>query len=432
MKAPPWNVLVFPAGTEVGLEIFRSLEHCKEVRLFGASAAVVNHGPCVFARYRELPSIDHADALDALKALIEAWEIDFIFPANPLVMDFLDEHRSEIPCAVVMPASATFNIVRSKSASYKHLAQQLPVPELHDAERIDRFPVYLKPDRLYGSQGGQRLDSRHALAAAGSLEGMLLCEYLPGDEYTVDCFSSSTGQLLFAGPRTRERIRMGTSMHSREPDSETHAALLAHALQIHDALDLTGPWFFQMKRDAQGTLKLLEIDPRIAGTMAFHRVQGINFPLLGLLDKAGMSVRILRNPYRQYSIDRALTNRYRLELRYSTVYVDWDDTLVIKEALNTQMLQFLYQCINQGKRIVLLSKSLAADKEALLARWRLQSLFDEIHWLREDESKSDYIHETNAIFIDDSFTQREEVSTRLGILTFDPSMVEILLDDRGH
>ena len=46
-----------------------------------------------------------------------------------------------------------------------------------------------------------------------------------------------------------------------------------------------------------------------------------------------------------------------------TVYVDLDDTLVCKGRLNGDLIKFLYQCVNQGKRIVLLSKSLATDKD---------------------------------------------------------------------
>jgi hypothetical protein len=50
--------------------------------------------------------------------------------------------------------------------------------------------------------------------------------------------------------------------------------------------------------------------------------------------------------------------------------------------------------------------------------------------LKEHESKADFIDPENAIFIDDSFSQRKEVNQRHGISTFDNSMVELLIDER--
>ena len=40
---------------------------------------------------------------------------------------------------------------------------------------------------------------------------------------------------------------------------------------------MNGSWFFQMKRDSEGHLKLLEIAPRIGGTSSLYRIKGVNF-----------------------------------------------------------------------------------------------------------------------------------------------------------
>lgn len=45
------NVLVFSAGTEVGLEIHQTLKDCKEVLLHGVSMPVSNHALHGFERY---------------------------------------------------------------------------------------------------------------------------------------------------------------------------------------------------------------------------------------------------------------------------------------------------------------------------------------------------------------------------------------------
>ena len=46
-----YDVLVFPGGTEIGLEIQRALCQCKDIRLYSAGLDVSNHAPYVFARH---------------------------------------------------------------------------------------------------------------------------------------------------------------------------------------------------------------------------------------------------------------------------------------------------------------------------------------------------------------------------------------------
>ena len=80
---------------------------------------------------------------------------------------------------------------------------------------------------------------------------------------------------------------------------------------------------------------------------------------------------------------------------------------------------------------MLISKSLATDKEKYLKKWKISELFDEKIWLKENDHKYNYIKHEKAIYIDDSFSQRAAVSKKNNIPTFDTSMLEVLIDDRG-
>lgn len=44
-------------------------------------------------------------------------------------------------------------------------------------------------------------------------------------------------------------------------------------------------------------------------------------------------------------LDRALGNVYKTDIRYSTVYIDYDDTVVKQDIINTNVLKFIYQCV---------------------------------------------------------------------------------------
>jgi len=245
----------------------------------------------------------------------------------------------------------------------------------------------------------------------------------------VDCLTDQDGKLLFSGARERSRIRMATSMHAECVDEATETLLRDTAEKILSRIPIKGAWFFQVKEDAEGVLRLMEIDVRIAGTMCFNRTRGINFPLLSIYLAMGMPIKALINKVPQ-SLDRCLKNRYIFDYAYETVYIDLDDTIVVHDQLNTEIIQFLFQCVNQKKRIVLLTKHLGASVQEHLRQWRIGELFDEIVWLKEEDSKADAIKPGPAIFIDDSFSQRYDVAQKRGIPTFDASMIEVLLDDR--
>ena len=82
---------------------------------------------------------------------------------------------------------------------------------------------------------------------------------------------------------------------------------------------------------------------------------------------------------------------------------------------------------NKEKRVILLTKHIG-DLKADLDRFRLNQLFDEIILIRSNQEKTDFINYTNAIFIDDSFTEREKVKKAFGIPVFGPEMADLLSD----
>ncbi len=426
MSAPPYNVLVFPRGTEIGLEVQRSLAHLKEVELFGAGSAADAHGPFAYRRWETLPDVGDAGWVTALGDVIERHDIDFVYPAHDAVLVALAERRGEVGATVVAPSAECCRVTRSKRRTYAALAGVVPVPEVH-AGAPDAYPVFVKPDVGQGSQGARIAHDAGDVERAARDGADLVMAYLPGREYTVDCFSDREAGLLFARGRQRIRTRAGISMASRSAGDQEAFGRMARA--IGDRLGLHGAWFFQVREAADGTPTLLEVAPRIAGTGAVHRVLGVNFALLSLYEHARVPVRIDALDA-DVLLDRALTNRYRHDLRYSAVYVDLDDTLVVRGEINTRLAPFLFQCLNERRRLVLITRH-ASDLAATLARHRLGGLWDDVVHITDGAPKADHIREPDAILIDDSFRERREAHERLGIATFDSSMVELLIDERA-
>ncbi len=421
------NVLIFPAGTEIGLEIFQALKNCKEVKLFGAGQDVSNHAVFLYKPYYHISNIHNEGWLDELISLCCELKIDYIFPGYDDVIVELSRHRNKIPAKIIAPTIEVCEITRSKLQTYNILKNVVKTPKIFEApDDISKFPVLIKPDKGQGSFGVKKIDSlQELLLNLEETPDRIISEYLPGKEYTVDCFSDREQGLLFAGARERIRTRNGISVHSRTIDIP---GIAEWAKKISKVLKMNGAWFFQVKESQDGELVLLEVAPRIAGSMATHRVKGINFPLLSIFEEERLPLNIQANNY-LVEIDRALRNRYKHNIEFSQLYIDYDDTIIVNGKINQEAIQLIYQCINDKKRISLITRH-QGNLEDSLKSFKLHHIFDEIIHIQNKSKKSLHIKNANgAIFIDDSFSERQDVANRLGILTFDCSMIELLLKE---
>jgi len=422
------KVLVFPCGSEVGLELFRCLAQDTHIELHGASSEPSNHGRYLYANYVDgLPYVTDPGFLDAMNALVRAQGIEYIFPAMDSVALELAAHQDRLVCKIIGSPHETCRVCCSKRMTYEVFAELMRVPSLyHNLGDVPRWPIFLKPDCGYGSRGTRLASSREEAKFFQTREkGLLAMEYLPGREYTIDCFTDRSGSLLFAGARERLRIQNGISVHSRPVEDPVFQEL---AGIINARLPLRGVWFFQVKENRDGEMTLLEIAPRVAGTMALHRNLGVNLAMLSVFDAMDLNVSVQINHF-PIEIDRALASRFRADLSYRHVYIDLDDCLVCEGRVNTEAAAFLYQCVNRGITIHLLTRH-AGDVGETLKRARLETLFDEIIHLQAGERKSDAIRHADAIFIDDSFGERRDVHERRAIPVFAPDAIECLMDGR--
>jgi hypothetical protein len=76
------KILVFPCGSEVALEIYRSLEHSIHFTLIGANS-IDDHGKFVYKNYiGGLPFLHDESFIEKLKQVIIDHQIDAVYPAT--------------------------------------------------------------------------------------------------------------------------------------------------------------------------------------------------------------------------------------------------------------------------------------------------------------------------------------------------------------
>src|SRR5690606_292142 len=194
---------------------------------------------------------------------------------------------------------------------------------------------------------------------------------------------------------------------------------------INSNIKFRGAWFYQVKENNEGQLCLLEVASRLGGSSSLFRNLGINFALLSVFDAFDMPVKVFLNNYK-IELDRALDNKYRVDINFDTAYIDFDDCLLLGTIVNTDLVKLLYQFLNEGKKLVLITKH-ERDINQSLTTLRLLNVFDQIIHLEKNHYKYEYMQKDNAIFIDDSFAERYQVHEKLGLPVFAPDNIECLL-----
>jgi len=117
---------------------------------------------------------------------------------------------------------------------------------------------------------------------------ILLTEYLPGKEYSVDAFIWD-GYDTIAIPRSRDKMVSGISVSGK---FERNELLISETKKVVEALVLRGPIGVQWRYNADGLPHLLEINPRLQGTTSTLRHVGLNIPLMAVKRSLGIDVEL--------------------------------------------------------------------------------------------------------------------------------------------
>ncbi len=381
------KVLVVPCATQIGVEQFHSLKFNKDFKLIGAAH---NKSDSLYVDYIQLNhSIEKTEFIEEILQIVKKNNIDIILASHDDVL-FILKNIPELESLIPGNDKEAINICRFKSESYKKLKLS---SKLYD--RVPQYSIlrdgFLKPDRGQGSRGSLIINQDY-----------LHCEYLPGDEYTIDCFSNGLSELLYVNPRLRKTVVNGISETTTIVPSKI---LKLIAKQVNDIFKFKGSWFFQMKKDKKGVLKFLEVAPRIGGGSNINRLNGINLTLSDLYQHLGFNVEII-NQELVVEINR---KHPKYNLSFDTIFVDYDDTFIhIKDIL---------WCLN--KEIIVITRS----------KVKVNSPYLEIY-LEDFEKKSDIIkslNKPNSVFIDDSFRERKDVFINCKIPCLTPEETNYLI-----
>ena len=424
------NVLIFPSGAENAINIYDSLKYNLHFELYGASSKE-DHSEYIFdcnhLSYGNY-NISDDNFFNNFNDLLKNKKIDYVFPTHDEISTFLIKNEKRINAKVICSPIETCETALSKIKTAERLKNKGYYPKIYKKDDKIEFPVFIKPDIGAGAKDTHIVNDYNSLKNYCETGNYLISELLPGDELTVDCFTNKDRELLFIGPRTRERITNGVSFRSINVELTEEIKKIAH--DLNKELVFRGLLFFQLKKDKNGKYKLLEFSIRSAGTMALYRQLGINFAALSLFDFMGYDIKVLKNDF-SIKLDRYYKSCYKTDIDYKNIYLDFDDTLIVNNKVNLTLIQLIYQWKNEKKSIFLLTKH-ETDIYDDLKKFKIdKNLFDEIISVPLTENKSKYIKKRKAIFIDNYYFERESVLKNKKIPVFDVDAIECLINTVG-
>jgi carbamoyl-phosphate synthase large subunit len=221
--------------------------------------------------------------------------VDILIPTCDAELEPLAAARDALAAAgtelLLAPAGA-LSLILDKLSLAGHCTGVVRVPRTEpfgaDVDpRSWSYPVVVKPRRGSGSRGVVIVDSPAALDRIERSQKLMIQEYLPGQEYSIDVLADAGGRVLAAVPRVRERVDSGVSVAGRTVHDDQ---LEQFGRRVALATGLTYVANVQCKRDQSGCPALLEVNPRVPGTLGLTIASGVDMPRIAVDSLLGRPV----------------------------------------------------------------------------------------------------------------------------------------------
>ena len=271
-----------------------------------------------------IPPAKKNDFIKVLLAVCQKKKIQILLPLVTKELLPLSENVNEfekIGCKVIVSPASSLKIANNKSRLYEFLqTQNIAIPEFRTVRNTDEFrhavnelqyplkTVCFKPSVSNGSRGFRiisnkineldlllnhkpgnvmvSLENILRILSTGDFPELLVSEYLPGEEYSVDCLAKNGNPVLVI-PRIRKKTINGISVEGEFVNDDK---IINYCSQIINALSLHGNIGIQVKQKEDGQFLIMEINPRVQGTISAALGAGINLPVLAIKQEQGIPI----------------------------------------------------------------------------------------------------------------------------------------------
>lgn len=318
----------------------------RNIRIVGVDMSNEPSAKYMVDAFYNVPEATATDYCDIVLDICKKEKVDIYFPNISAEVSAVVERQkdfSSIGTILSVSDPKAVAIANNKLKAYQFLQTKgIPVPRYYGVHSVQDFidgckvlgypenPVCLKIVDNSGSRGVRIIDAKRnryqifahekpnsfftsyedmlsILKSVEKLDEMMLVEYMPGNEYTVDLLADHGRVLYMAG---RENVVSLMSIAQESIVAKIDSAYET-SKAIVEALGLDGNIGFDFMKDANGTPVLMDINPRITATVSVIAAAGLNLPYLRIKQ-------LLGEPLPECHIDYGT----RLKRRYGEIYTD--------------------------------------------------------------------------------------------------------------
>ena len=311
-ESDQYDVLILDAGWRIAVTITRSLGRAGlRVALAESSGQIrPHHEPPSFrsrycARTVELPDYtsDPAPFVDAIIAFVRAHRVRVLLPTADSSIVLLAPHRerfAELGCTVAVASDAALEIANNKVrtlevASKLGIAYPKSVPvtgveDLRAAEAEFGYPFVVKPTMSWTGQVAERVAPVDVINEAEAVKATARflatgCEVIAqqmatGRRESISLFIVNGEMLAFCGATAHRTTPPLGGVSAMRESIPVPPELLDASVSLATAIGLEGACEVEFRQDAKGNSLLMEINPRLAGTLENAMHSGVNFPLM--------------------------------------------------------------------------------------------------------------------------------------------------------
>jgi carbamoyl-phosphate synthase large subunit len=312
------KVLMTGAGAPGGPGIIKALLKEPNIELIVCDADEMASGRFLGIPFFKVPKAMDEKFIDSIIDICINNEIQVVFPLVTLELFRFSSSKvqfKELGIEVIVSEESFLNIANNKRKLLDHLSTKgilvpeyrvaTSITELENASRDLNYPnneVVIKPSVSNGSRGVRILSEKISeydllfnekpgnlfsnlskikdVLSDNYFPELIISEYLPGDEYTIDTIVRN-GQVKIILPRKRVKMNGGISVAGKFVKNDR---IIDYCIEIIESMHLEGPIGVQVKEDREGNFKILEINPRIQGTSVAALGAGINLPVLSIFN----------------------------------------------------------------------------------------------------------------------------------------------------
>ncbi|MGB3258187.1 MAG: ATP-grasp domain-containing protein [Ornithinimicrobium sp.] len=306
----PPRVLVTGAGGPAAIG-FLQLASRPGVEMYAADMDPVASGLYLVKPERRVivPRGDAPDFVETVREICRRLEITVLVPtvdAELLPLAGVRHLLAAEGTHLLAAPSSTLEICLDKAELARVCADTCDVPTttVLRPETPVPFPSIVKPRTGSGSRGIRPVHGPDDLLGLCDDGSQLVQEYLPGEELSVDVFVRADGAVVAAVPRSRDRVDSGVAVAGRTWDDD---ASITQAVTVCRAIGLRGVANVQLRRRSDGSPALLEVNPRVPGSLVLTAAAGPNLAALALAEALGEHVPS-HVPFREVAMVRYLAN----------------------------------------------------------------------------------------------------------------------------